>query len=117
MTHDMQTVSSKQFIVESMMIECDVASAFRFISDPPKLPLWTSAFKEANASEALMNTPAGTIRIGLKTVSSQEAGTIDWYMELPDGTVGVAYSRVVAVNQKCIYSFILLPPPVPLEAL
>ena len=117
MTHEMQTQSSKPFIVESIMIECDVGSAFRFISDPAKLPSWTNAFKEANASEALMNTPAGTIRIGLNTVSSQQDGTIDWYMKMPDGTVGVAYSRVVAVKDKCIYCFILLPPPVPLEAL
>jgi hypothetical protein len=79
--------------------------------------LWTNAFKEANESRALMNTPFGTINIGLKTLGNENEGTIDWHMELPDGTVGVAYSRIIPVKERCIYSFILLPPPLPLEEL
>ena len=37
-------------------------------------------------------------------------------MTMPDGSVGVAYSRVTTgPNGKAIYSFTLIAPPVPLE--
>lgn len=37
-------------------------------------------------------------------------------MKMPDGSIGVAYSRVISgPDEKAIYSFILLAPPVPLE--
>ncbi len=45
-------------------------------------------------------------------------GTIDWKMTFPDGAIGVAYSRVTPDGEaRSVYSFVLMAPPVPLEAL
>jgi hypothetical protein len=117
MNQEIQIITNKEFIIQSIMIDTDAKCAYLFIADPKNLPLWTNAFKEADESKALMNTPAGTINIRLKTLGNEHEGTIDWHMHMPDGTVGIAYSRVVPVKDKCIYSFILLPPPLPLEEL
>jgi hypothetical protein len=39
-------------------------------------------------------------------------------MRFPDGSLSRAYSRVVkAEKNRCVYSFILMAPPVPLEQL
>jgi hypothetical protein len=38
-------------------------------------------------------------------------------MTFPDGSVARAYSRLVGNGGKCIYSFVLMAPPVPLEQL
>lgn len=46
-----------------------------------------------------------------------ERGTIDWTMIFPDGSAARAYSRVIAVGDRILYSFVLTAPPVPLEQL
>ena len=39
-------------------------------------------------------------------------------MTFPDGSVATAFSRVVEIDAtSCVYSFVLTPPPVPLEQL
>ena len=44
------------------------------------------------------------------------AGTVDWRLEFPDGSVGLAQSRVTETTRgTCIYSFVLHAPPVALE--
>jgi hypothetical protein len=68
--------------------------------------------------KALLETPDGSVEIGLKVNGSSDKGTIDWMMQFPDGSVGTAYSRVVeAEKNRRVYSFILLAPPGPLEQL
>jgi hypothetical protein len=58
------------------------------------------------------------VAIGLEVAASEPHGTVDWTMTFPDGSVGHASSRVVALGaQRCVYSLVLLPPPVPLEQL
>lgn len=107
-THDVQSVS----------LSTPSERAFTFIAAPSNLPRWTSAFATADTETALMRTPAGEVAIALQTLSNRETGTIDWVMRFPDGAVGVAYSRVTADGaDKCVYSFVLMAPPVPLEAL
>ena len=65
-----------------------------------------------------MRTPNGEVEINLDVRASSKSGTIDWYMTFPDGSTAVAYSRVIELNHdSCVYSFILTPPPVPLEQL
>jgi hypothetical protein len=65
-----------------------------------------------------MRTPTGEVAIGLEVESSAQAGTIDWRMTFPDGSVATAFSRVVELDRgRCIFSFVLTPPPVPLERL
>ena len=106
------------FSVQSVLIDLSAEKVFNFIADPSNLPKWTNAFKSADHKSALFVTPAGEMKIGLETKASKETGTIDWYMKMPDGSVGKAFSRVVENSDgKSIYSFILLAPPVPIEKL
>lgn len=102
--------------VQSVNIQTTTEKAFNYIAKPQNLPKWTGAFSQADEKTALLITPNGELKIGLETKSNKELGTVDWYMTMPDGTVGVAYSRVVAgPDGKAIYSFVLIAPPVPLE--
>ncbi len=107
-THDVQSVS----------LAVPSRRAFEFIAAPENLPRWTSAFAAADAARATLRTPAGEMDIRLKTAADRETGTIDWSMTFPDGAVASAYSRVTADGAtRCVYSFVLMAPPVPLEAL
>lgn len=104
--------------VQSVELETSARKAFEFISAPENLPRWTSAFKRADSRSALLVTPQGELPIGLRVDSDPAAGSVDWHMTMPDGTVGSAYSRVVPDGAgRCIYAFVLTAPPVPLEKL
>lgn len=106
----------KNHDVQSVNISTTSQQAFAFIADPKNLPLWTGAFKQADNKTALLITPQGELPIGLEIKANAVAGTIDWYMTMPDNTVGVAYSRVnEGPDGNVIYSFVLVAPPVPLE--
>jgi len=108
----------KTFDVQSIRINAARAHVFDFVSNPANLPRWTKAFKSADSTSALLETPNGAAAIGLETLAHSQAGTVDWKMVFPDGSVGRAYSRVMAeTDVRSIYSFVLLAPPVPLEAL
>lgn len=108
----------KNYDVQSIELNVSRQKAQEFIADPARLPSWTQAFASVSDGRAVMKTPDSQIEIGLNVVSSADYGTIDWHMEFPNGDVATACSRVVEINQhQCIYSFILLPPPVPLEQL
>jgi len=111
-------IMETNFSVQSISIDLSAEEVFNFIADPSNLPKWTTAFKSADNKSALLVTPTGKMKIGLTTKASKETGTIDWYMKMPDGSVGKAFSRVVENSDgKSIYSFILLAPPVPIEKL
>lgn len=106
----------KNHDVQSVNIQTTTEKAFNYIANPNNLPKWTGAFSQADEKSALLITPNGELKIGLETKTNKELGTVDWYMTMPDGNVGVAYSRVVAgPDEKAIYSFVLIAPPVPLE--
>ena len=108
----------KTFDVQSVSIQASAARVFAFIAEPKNLPRWTSAFKRADSRSAQLATPQGTVDIGLSTITQREAGAIDWKMTFSDSAVGVAYSRVTPDGEaRSVYSFVLMAPPVPLEAL
>jgi hypothetical protein len=89
---------------------------FRFIADPANLPKWTVAFRQADETSAVIQRGDSDepIPIGLTTVASFETGLIDWYMNMPDGTTGRTFTRVVdLLNGKCLYSFIFFARPAP----
>jgi hypothetical protein len=66
----------------------------------------------------MLETPGGAIPIKLETVSRRDTGTVDWKMSFPDGTVGTAFSRITPDGEnRSIYSFVLMAPPVPLKRL
>jgi len=107
----------QNFDVQSIGIDVDYRKAFDFIAKPENLPLWTKAFSIADSQSATMVTPNGEMDIELKTVASEDAGTVDWIMKMPDGSVGKAFSRITQNTGSTVYSFVLLAPPVPLEQL
>jgi len=108
----------KTFDVQAVELDVSSEDAFDYISDPARLPAWTSAFAEAKGEGAVLRTPEGEVNIGLVVEAAAERGTVDWRMTFPDGSVAVAYSRVVPIAEgRCAYTFVLTPPPVPLERL
>jgi len=111
-------MTARAFAVESVELNAPLKAAFDYIANTSKLPEWTHAFKGVREGHAVMETPNGTVEVGLEVRASEPHGTIDWYITFPDGNVAVAYSRLVPRNtERVVYSFILLAPPVPLEQL
>ena len=108
----------KCFDVQSIDLNVPRSKAFAFIADPAQLPAWTDAFASVTPGRALMRTPSGEAMIDLEVQASSEHGTVDWRMTFPDRSVATAFSRVVALApDRCVLSFVLTPPPVPLEQL
>ena len=108
----------KTFDVQGIELGVPRHAAFRFIADATNLPKWTSAFASVTPGKAVMRTPTGEVAVDLRVESSPQQGTIDWRMTFPDGSVATAFSRVVELDRgRCIFSFVLTPPPVPLEQL
>jgi hypothetical protein len=108
----------KNFDVQSIGLPVSAEVVFNYISQPSNLPEWTNAFARADTATAELVTPNGEVPIKLQTVISRDAGSVDWLMTFPDGTTGAAYSRTTPNGDKnSIFSFVLMAPPVPLEAL
>jgi hypothetical protein len=106
------------FDIQGIELRIPADQAFAFIADPSRLPQWAQAFATVRADRALMRTPQGEVDVGLQVHAAAQQGTIDWTMTFPDGSVAKACSRVVESGPRsCVFSFILLPPPVPLEQL
>jgi len=106
----------RTFDVQGIEIRAARDRLFKFVSEPGNLPKWAHAFKSADRERARLETPAGTMDIGLHTEANQAAGTVDWRLEFPDKSSALAQSRVTETTRgTCIYSFVLHAPPVPLE--
>ena len=106
------------FRMESVRLATTPERAFRYIAAPVNLPQWTHAFKATHDGKAILATPAGEVEVGLRVDASAAQGTIDWHLTFPNGSVASAFSRLVPeTSERCIYSIILLAPPVPLEQL
>ncbi|HWE18599.1 MAG TPA: SRPBCC family protein [Hyphomicrobiaceae bacterium] len=105
------------FDVQFIAIEASRSRVFAFVAEPSNLPKWANAFKSADTHSARLETPRGEVAIALKTDARQDAGTVDWTMTFPGGAVGTAYARVTPNGEnRSIFSFVLMAPPVPLEA-
>jgi hypothetical protein len=106
----------KRFDVRSIQIEAPFERAFAFIAAPNTLPRWTSAFKHVDSGRASMETPAGSVEIGLRVDASRDSGVVDWHMSFPDGGRASAHSRLIDLGEgRCAYAFVLSAPPVALE--
>lgn len=105
----------KDFDVQTVALGAPFEAALRYIADPQRLPEWTSAFRWARDGRALLATPRGEVEVGLAVDVERQAGTVDWTMTFPDGSVGRAFSRLVDRGSSRLYSFVLLAPPVALE--
>jgi hypothetical protein len=108
----------RTFDVQGIEIQASSAAVFAFIRDPRNLPRWAHAFRRADDESAALATPNGNIEIGLSTQADEDSGTVDWELRFPDGSTGLAQSRVTQTPRgNSIYSFVLHAPPVPLEQL
>ena len=107
----------KTFDVQSVGIDARRSRVFEFVAEPSNLPKWAKAFRSADTHSAQLETSEGTVAIRLKTDARRDAGTVDWMMTFPDGSVGTAYARVTPDGEnRSVFSFVLMAPPVPLEA-
>jgi uncharacterized protein YndB with AHSA1/START domain len=104
------------FDVQGIGVAAPAGRVFDYVADPSHLPEWASAFEDVRDGRARLSTPRGTVEIALEVRASRRHGTIDWSMTFPDGSRADAFSRVVPVGEaESVFTFILLPPPVPLE--
>ena len=103
------------FDVQGVEIRAPRDTVFEFLRHPGNLPLWTRAFASAENGRARLETGDGAVDVGLRTSADARTGTIDWRLEFPDGSVGLAHSRVIETTRgTCIYAFVLHAPPVAL---
>jgi len=106
----------RKFDVQGIEIVAPRARVFEFLRDPGNLPQWAHAFVSAGEGHARLATPAGAVDVGLSVAADPKTGTVDWRLAFPDGSVGIAQSRVTETTRgTCIYTFILHAPPVALE--
>ena len=106
----------RMFDVQGIEIVATRAKVFEFLRQPGNLPQWAQAFVSAGEGRARLETPTGAVEVGLDVSADAETGTVDWRLAFPDGSVGVAQSRVTETTRgTCIYSFVLHAPPVALE--
>jgi hypothetical protein len=112
----LEETTMRMFDVQGIEIRAPRAKVFEFLRHPGNLPQWAQAFKSADDERARLETLGGAVDVHLRTSADAGAGTVDWRLEFPDGSVGVAQSRVTETTRgTCIYSFVLHAPPVPLE--
>lgn len=108
----------RRFDVQGIEIHAPRGKVFEFLREPGNLPRWAHAFTSIENGRAQLETAAGAVDAGLDVLADAEAGTVDWRLAFPDGSVGLAQSRVTDTTRgTCIYSFVLHAPPVPLEML
>jgi uncharacterized membrane protein len=104
------------FDVQGIEINAPREDVFDFVRNPANLPQWARAFSSVDRGRALLETPNGAVTVRLDVFADEECGTVDWRLEFPDGTMGIAQSRVTdTMRSTCIYSFVLHAPPVALE--
>lgn len=106
----------QMFDVQAIEILTPRDRVFEFLRRPENLPRWAHAFVSAGNGRARLETPAGAVDVGLSISADAETGVVDWRLLFPDGSVGMAQSRVTATTRgTSIYSFVLHAPPVALE--
>jgi len=106
----------RMFNVQGIEIAATPHTIFEFVREPANLPRWAHAFVSAGDGRARIETPAGAVDVGLRVTADAETGVVDWRLAFPDGTIGLAQSRVTETTRgTSIYSFVLHAPPVELE--
>jgi hypothetical protein len=106
----------RMFDVQAVEIGAPRGKVFEFLREPGNLPRWTRAIVSAGDGRARLETPSGAVEVQLDVSADADTGVVDWRLAFPDGSVGLAHSRVTDTSRgTCIYSFVLHAPPVPLE--
>jgi hypothetical protein len=105
----------RMFDVQGIEIRAPRDQVFAFVREASNLPRWAHAFKWVEAGRAKLETPAGSVEVDIDVAADGGAGTVDWRLVFPDGSIGLAQSRVTLTTRATsIYSFVLHAPPVPL---
>jgi uncharacterized protein YndB with AHSA1/START domain len=106
----------QMFDVQGIEIRAPRGKVFEFLRRPENLPHWAHAFVSAGDGCARLETPGGAVDVALSISADAQTGVVDWRLAFPDGSVGVAQSRVTETTRgTSIYSFVLHAPPVALE--
>ena len=106
----------RMFDVQGIEITAARRKVFEFLRDPKNLPRWARAFVSVENGRARLETPTGAVDVALGVTADAGTGVVDWRLGFPDGSVGIAQSRVTETTHgTCIYSFVLHAPPVALE--
>jgi hypothetical protein len=106
----------RMFDVQGIEIMAPPRQVFEFLREPANLPRWAHAFGSVENGRARLETPAGAVDVVLAVIANADTGVVDWRLAFPDGSVGIAQSRVTETTRgTCIYSFVLHAPPVALE--
>jgi len=112
----LEETTMRMFDVQGVEISAPRGKVLELLRNPGNLPKWSHAFKSAEDGRARLETPIGAVDVRLDISADAESGTVDWRLEFPYGTVGLAQSRVTETTRgTCIYSFVLHAPPVALE--
>lgn len=111
-----EETTMRMFDVQGIEIHATRGRVFEFLRNPANLPQWAHAFASAEDGRARIETPAGAVEVRLGVSADADTGTVDWRLTFPDGSVGLAQSRVTETTRDtCIYSFVLHAPPLALE--
>jgi hypothetical protein len=106
----------RMFDIQGIEIAAPRRKVFEFLRDPGNLPRWAQAFASVGNGRARLETSTGAVDVGLGVTADADTGVVDWRLTFPDGSVGIAQSRVTETARgTCIYGFVLHAPPVALE--
>lgn len=106
----------RMFDVQGIEILATCERVFEFVKQPAHLPQWAHAFVSATDDRACLETPRGAVDVALRVSADAKTGVVDWRLVFPDGSIGLAHSRVTGTTRgTSIYSFVLHAPPVALE--
>jgi hypothetical protein len=106
----------QMFDVQAIEILAPRGKVFEFLRRPENLPHWAHAFVSAAEGRARLETHGKAVDVAMDISADAETGVVDWRLSFPDGSVGVAQSRVTETTRgTSIYSFVLHAPPVALE--
>ena len=89
---------------------------FEFLREPGESAALGPCVRVGRRRSRPARDTRGSRRCWLEVSADAETGTVDWRLAFPDGSVGIAQSRVTETTRgTCIYSFVLHAPPVALE--
>jgi hypothetical protein len=73
------------FDVQGIEIPTPPREVFEFLQEPRNSPRWAHAFVCVQEGSARLETPAGTVDVGLEVSAQAETGTVDWRLTFPTG--------------------------------
>ena len=91
---------------QAITIQACPEKVVQFLADPANLPRWAVGFARSvrqDGGDWVVST--GTAELGLRLVSDERLGVIDFILSPAPGVEGVAASRVIPNGEGCEYVF------------